>query len=396
MKRSIAIFTVSKAYVFPDKIGFTDNFFHFSLSLSESFKKVFFVCPLLNERELNSSSGVASIKLEDRKNVEIVIIDTKHTIFSYIAFFPIILYKDFQKYRRVVMGSDLVLLRLPSPTSIVAFPLAKIYKKKVVTYYASDIKNVVVYGNKYKGLRRLPSQLMASIIYRIYAYFVDNADAGIFLSKDLMFRHNQSNSIYTFASLVSKSNLVDRVYSPSKNSIKILFVGRLTHEKGINYAIEAIGELLENNISCELTICGSGPEEKSLQMMAKDLNLDININFIGNITSRRQIEAIYKSHDIFILPSISEGTPKVILEAMGYGLIVVATSVGGIPDIVEDGVNGFLVEPRNSKAITEIITRLSKDATLCNIAISGGFASMKTRTIESQSKEVSSFINSVL
>jgi glycosyltransferase involved in cell wall biosynthesis len=390
-----SIFTVSKARKNSKDVYFSDHFFYFSLCVSEQFQKVFFVCPVLDDKEINNAGGVTSIKLNKLKNVEVVSIDKKHTIFSYLIFFPIILYKDFRKYKRVVVESDVVVLRLPSPTCIIAFPLAKFYKKKIVTYYASDIKNVVLYGNKYKGYKRVVSLLMVRIIYSIYAYFVNNADAGIFLSKDLMFRHNQKNSIYTFASLVSRSSLVDRVYSPTTNSIKILFVGRLTHEKGINYAIKAVGELLKSNISCDLTICGYGPERSFLQRMTEDLNLDSNVHFIGNISSRVEIEKIYKSHDVFLLPSISEGTPKVILEAMAYGLIVVATSVGGIPEIVEDGVNGFLVDPSSSKSISKIIMDLSRDRGLCNKAIKGAFTSMQTRTIESQSKVVATFISSV-
>lgn len=145
---------------------------------------------------------------------------------------------------------------------------------------------------------------------------------------------------------------------PSKRSRgeKIVSLGRLHPVKGIEFLIAAVRDI-EN---CpELLVAGSGPEEERLKEMAKGLN----IRFLGRIP---ESEELFLQGRVFVLPSLSEGLPQAALEAMSYGLPVVATRVGGIPEVVEHGKTGLLVEPGNPQALREAIERLLGDEALCD------------------------------
>jgi glycosyltransferase involved in cell wall biosynthesis len=138
------------------------------------------------------------------------------------------------------------------------------------------------------------------------------------------------------------------------NGDKIVFLGRLHKVKGIEYLIDAVRDIK----NCpELVIAGSGPEEARLKDKARGLN----VTFAGRIPNA---DDLYMQGRFFVLPSLSEGLPQVILEAMSFGLPVIASGVGGIPDVIEHGKTGFLVEPGDSKGIRKHIEILLADEAL--------------------------------
>jgi glycosyltransferase involved in cell wall biosynthesis len=135
---------------------------------------------------------------------------------------------------------------------------------------------------------------------------------------------------------------------------KIIYVGRLHKVKGLDYLIEAVRGI-EN---CpQVIIAGPGPEEGKLRQMAEGLN----IRFVGEVL---EVGDIYTQGRFFVLPSVSEGLPQAILEAMSYGLPVIATKVGGVPEIIEHGKTGFLVEPRDQAELRKYMEMLIRDRDL--------------------------------
>jgi glycosyltransferase involved in cell wall biosynthesis len=98
--------------------------------------------------------------------------------------------------------------------------------------------------------------------------------------------------------------------------------------------------------------------DAELKAQAKALGLDANVRFLG---FRKDILSMYGQVNVFALSSLSEGLPNVILESMAIGLPVVATRVGGLPEIIDDGRTGILVEPRAHSALAAGIVRLLRD-----------------------------------
>jgi len=132
----------------------------------------------------------------------------------------------------------------------------------------------------------------------------------------------------------------------------IVFVGSLRPVKGLKYLIEAFKIINKKNPMARLFLVGDGPERHSLEDIAEKDGLKAKVNFIGQIEND-EIPKYMAAADIFVLPSLSEGFPGVVLEAMASGLPIVATKVRGLPEIVKDGENGFLVEPENPGQIAE-------------------------------------------
>lgn len=140
----------------------------------------------------------------------------------------------------------------------------------------------------------------------------------------------------------------------SGNSKTIIFVGRLHPVKGVQYLIEAMTIVHQEMPEIELVIVGDGVERARLEELAKRLNQDSYIQFTGRIP-QGSIPRFMHQADIFALSSLSEGLPVVLLEAMAAGLPIIATNVGGIPDIVKEGVNGYLVNVKNPNEIADKI-----------------------------------------
>jgi glycosyltransferase involved in cell wall biosynthesis len=134
------------------------------------------------------------------------------------------------------------------------------------------------------------------------------------------------------------------------------YVGRLSIEKGIHHLIEALSIVRsQSNNSFHLFIIGDGPERSRLQEMSKKYSLNQHITFTG---FQQEVSRYLNALDILVLPSLTEGTPMALLEAMSLGVPTVATRVGGVPDIVSDGVDGFLVRPGNAGHLAERILSL--------------------------------------
>lgn len=130
----------------------------------------------------------------------------------------------------------------------------------------------------------------------------------------------------------------------------VIFVGRLDKEKGVEYLIKAAKE-----IKGEIYILGGGDEKENLEKIAQDLKLT-NVHFLGYFGKEyvKELRQFYKRADVVVVPSIvKEALGFVILEAMAARTPVVASNVGGIPNVVKDGKNGYLVKPRASKEISQ-------------------------------------------
>ena len=138
-------------------------------------------------------------------------------------------------------------------------------------------------------------------------------------------------------------------------------ISRLSFEKGINYLIEAFSDLVKK-VDARLLIVGDGEERRGLEEMVRDLNIEDKVSFLG---WQENPYSYLKKMDVFVLSSLWEGFPTAVVESMICQVPVVATrSVGGVQELIEDGVDGLLVPSRNSKALSDSIYRLLKDKDL--------------------------------
>jgi glycosyltransferase involved in cell wall biosynthesis len=138
------------------------------------------------------------------------------------------------------------------------------------------------------------------------------------------------------------------------NTKNILFVGSLYPVKGVQYLITAMKKILEDAPDAKLIIVGDGEEREWLAALSIQLGIQKYVQFVGKVPHEK-VKTFMQQADVFVLPSLSEGFPNVILEAMACGLPIVASRVGGIPDIIKNGVHGYLVEAKKPDEIAEKI-----------------------------------------
>ncbi len=132
--------------------------------------------------------------------------------------------------------------------------------------------------------------------------------------------------------------------------IQIIFVGWMHEKKGVQFLIPAIKLLAESHQNFRLIMCGGGGLFDTLDMTSRDLGLERFIDFRGWVKNE-EVNRLLNESDIFVLPSLAEGMPNSLLQAMACGLPVVTTNVSSIPAIVKDQVNGVLVDPGSPEEI---------------------------------------------
>lgn len=161
----------------------------------------------------------------------------------------------------------------------------------------------------------------------------------------------------------------EKIEKIEKEEIKILFVGRLIERKGVHILLESFAKVNKIFPKTQLIIAGDGPWRKRLEDLRDKLDIKDKVIFKGYLKSG-ELEKEYKEADIFVLPSIhdvkgdTETLGVVLIEAMEYGVPVIATNVGGIPDVVKDGYNGLLVPEKDPDALAQAIIKLVENKSI--------------------------------
>jgi glycosyltransferase involved in cell wall biosynthesis len=165
-------------------------------------------------------------------------------------------------------------------------------------------------------------------------------------------------------------------------------IGRLHPQKGYSYLIESMGIILDQYPEAKLLIVGTGELENEIKSQVNRMGLSQSIIFTG---IRADIPSILAALDIFILSSLWEGHPIVILEAMAAGVPVVATAVGGTPEIITAGETGILVQPRDPEGLSDAVMRLISNRELrTQIAQAGKKRALDFFTVENMTRRIES------
>lgn len=131
-------------------------------------------------------------------------------------------------------------------------------------------------------------------------------------------------------------------------------VGRLSHEKGVDLFVESCGALRRKGVAFSALIAGDGPERGRLEAQAQRWGIGPDVHFLGHVSG---VDVVYKSLDLLVLPSRSEGLPNALLEALRAGVPVVATTVGAVPEVINSSPAARLVPPGSADALAAGIER---------------------------------------
>lgn len=184
-------------------------------------------------------------------------------------------------------------------------------------------------------------------------YVIRHTDCLIALSESWRQYFEQE---FNLKNIVVVNNIIDYPhFEPQPHDIPtLLFLGCINKNKGIYDLLDVIIQnKTEYNHKMKLLIGGKG-EVESIRKNIKDNNISDIVSYIGWVSGEKKIE-VFNQSDIFILPSYYEGLPVSILEAMSYSMPIISTNIGGIPEIVKDGVNGYLIHPGNKEKLKQTI-----------------------------------------
>lgn len=227
----------------------------------------------------------------------------------------------------------------------------------------------------YNRMNDLSLPTAHGVITVCQAFAQEMASAGVALER-IFVQHNslrpeQAASAEEAEELRAKLGMTD-------GERMVLAIGRLSSEKAHIDLLSAFSHLqkTKTELKTRLVIVGDGPERKRLEAAARSYGISERLHFAGQISN---VKPYYAAADVFALPSHSEGSPYVLLEAMSAGLTIVATSVGGVPEMVEDQESALLVPPRDPQAMAEAISSVLADARLARRLADKASALITTR-----------------
>lgn len=291
-----------------------------------------------------------------------------------------------RSYLTVCRAADALYVRGLCPYGTVLYGLAAFFGRRVCQRIVSDPIGLLRSHRRHGRLMTL-----AGIIWAWNAQIVAKVGhwltGGAFICSGgaLAAKFGSQRTFTLVAGPLSQDEFFYRLDTCQGERIRILLLSYIRPEKGVEYLIEAVARLTTNR-PWELWIVG--PTEHyteyraSLRQLATQRGLADRIHWGGHVKFGPDMFDLYRSADVFVLPSLSEGAPRVLIEARANGLPVVATRVGGIPSTVRDGVDGLLVPPRDPDAIAAAIERLLVDGDLRRTLIRNGYETARSGTIE--------------
>jgi D-inositol-3-phosphate glycosyltransferase len=274
--------------------------------------------------------------------------------------YPIPRVKAYSLFKAVIKKCDLVHSHgHPYPSSLLACKIAKQFKKPfIVTQHNTFID----YDNWLNLAESINDWTIGTTVLK-------NADKVIAVSKAtkeyvlrLGAREEKTSVIYNgvdadFFQPMNKEQCRNKLNLPKEKTI-FLSIRRLVYKNGLNTLIEAASHLVRERRDLVFIIVGTGPDRGYMESRIEELKLSHNVKLAGFV-SDEQLPYYYSSADCFVIPSSSgEGSPMVLLEAMACALPVVSTITGGTAEIIRESINGFLVSPKDSKALANALSKV--------------------------------------
>ncbi|MFX0134139.1 MAG: glycosyltransferase [Candidatus Hodarchaeota archaeon] len=350
-------------------------FYEWINKFSIYFKKLIIFAPVLQENRENICENIYKYQI-DTKDIDIIWLPFHKNTWDYVRKIPFVFPKTLKLFKSSLPLFNIAWIIMPNFLNLLFYIFLKIYKKNVFIYIRSDIEGEIK-NREYHLLTKLLAISCAKAFNHIIK-LISKHNLTFVVGSNLYQKYSSSaSSVFEIKdSLLHKENIVSFTQIKNKslnNKIKILYVGRLTEEKGIKYLIRAL-PILHAYIKhpVELIIVGFGRAEAKLKNEASRLHKNCKVRFLGFIPFSEQLLQIYSNADFFILPSLTEGIPKTLFEAMARGLPIIATRVGGIPDVIHHLKNGILVEPRNPNALVLAIINLINNKKLRDRLIYNG------------------------
>ena len=249
--------------------------------------------------------------------------------------------------------------------------------------YSAELKTLLEYKKNY------PDWLLRWLYYRTVHYLESHKLHRLSLVVANS-RYTANTIINTYPKAASKVRLcyksvdIERYYAiynrrkkspPNLDQPVILFVGSNMYRKGVPDLIKAAPGVIKEHPQARFIIVGKDKSGDRLKRLCDDLNVDRNFEFAG-WQSQDSLLSYYQQASVFVMPSLTEALGVTFLEAMAAGVPVIGTNVGGIPEIIQGGINGLLVPVESPCSITDAINQLLSDAQLRERLVQSAFSTL--------------------
>jgi glycosyltransferase involved in cell wall biosynthesis len=287
--------------------------------------------------------------------------------------------------REIERRSDMLIVQLPF-----AAPLALLDARRPRLYHlCANIHAMASTSNAYEGFRRLPAVIAGRTIDRIQRRLVHSPTTRVVTNGDELLAHYDHPPGCAVVSTTIQDREILSVprRRPADAPFRVLYVGYLRRAKGIDTLVEAFERVLERVPGAELVIVGPRDtvDHGMTEFLAQKLQLlsrKGTVRQLGHLAFGPELFQQYADADVLALPSRSEGTPRVLVEARAFGCPVIGTRVGGIPTSITNEVDGLLVPPNDPAALGDAIVRVASDRQLRDRLVAGGVCRARASTVE--------------
>jgi len=288
-------------------------------------------------------------------------------------------------YFRTCRRADVLFVRGMCPYIAVLYLCAAIFRLPVCHWIVGDPIAVLQAGGR-KG--RVPETfpMLYALQDRAFTRVGRWLTRGALIcnGRELASAYASPRTVEIVSSTVKDSEILARFDTCQGLIVRILFIGFIRPEKGLEYLLEAVSRL-KGDVRWELEIAGpcEFPDYKiKLQNLATALGIQAQIRWTGYVPNGARVLELMRRADLFALPSLSEGTPHVLVEARASGVPCISTTVGGVPSTVSDGYDALLVPPKDARAFTRAIERVICDGQLRRTLIRNGLVAARRQTLE--------------
>ncbi len=291
----------------------------------------------------------------------------------------------FRAYMRTCRKSDLVFIRGMCPYIAVLYLCAFAFQRSVCHWIVGNPVALLRTSTRRGRILDLVALLYAlqdRILSRVGRWLTD----GVFLCNghELAEAYRSPHTVATVSSAIREDEFTHRYDTCQGPTIRILFVGYIRPEKGIEYLLDAVSQLMTPQ-PWELYIVGPSDfplYRRQLDAIVASRGIQERVFWTGYTSYGEPLFEYLRTADLLVLPSLSEGTPHVLVEARANGLPCISTAVGGVPTSVTDGYDALLVPPKNSDALARAIDLVIRDGDLRRALIRNGLVSSRAHTLE--------------
>lgn len=287
-------------------------------------------------------------------------------------------------YMRTCRRADVLFVRGMCPYTAVLYFCALVFHKPICHWIVGDSLTLLR-----TSTRNGPALDALAFIYalqdRLFTRLGRRLTNGALIcnGRELARAYSSPRTIAVVSSTIEEGDFFTHIDTCQGPTVRILFVGFIRPEKGIEYLLEAVS-LLKAEVRWELEIIGPRdfPDySNKLDAIAGSLRICDRVHWSGYVPNGNQLFERMRAADIFVLPTLSEGTPHVLVEARANGLPCISTTAGGVPSTVTDGYDAILVSPKDPRALALAIERVIFDGELRRYLIRNGLNAARKQTL---------------